>query len=325
MALRIKFWGVRGSLPASPTPQQQRQRILKLISRALKIANQDSEKAFHFLESMSTDLIGGSGTATTCVEVNSPQTTIILDGGSGLRNFSEHALKNKKIYGQEFHIFLTHFHWDHLIGTPFFAPHFIPGFTINYYAVQPELEQMIRGKFKKPYFPVPFEALKAKINFHSLTPRQPFKIKDISVTPYLLDHPDPCWGFRVQNDKSIYAHCVDTEANRKSPAELDADLPLYQNASLMYFDAQYTLPELAEKANWGHSASQIGLDLAFREKIDRVLFGHHDPGASPKQIQNLVKETREYYNWKLKSAETNRHEIHPVKWRFAHEGMVVKI
>lgn len=326
MSMKVKFWGVRGSLPASPTPLEWSTHFEKMMNSFFNSGFNKQNEIKKFMSSKNLTALGGFGTATTCVEVKSDKSQIIIDAGSGIRNLSEELVKGECGKGKgEVHIFLTHFHWDHLIGLPFFAPNFIKGNTINYYAVQPELERMIRGKFMKPYFPVPFEALSAKIKFHQLEPRKPITIGDIKITPYMLDHPDPCWGYRVENDGKIYSHCVDTEGTRVSREALGLDLPLYQCVDLMYFDAQYTLPELAEKANWGHSAAQLGLDLAFRENIKHIIFAHHDPGASIKDIYGLKKQTREYYDWKVKSAETNHATLPNVKWRYAHEGLVVTL
>ena len=93
----------------------------------------------------------------------------------------------------------------------------------------------------------------------------------------------------------------------------------------MYFDAQYTLPELAEKANWGHSAAQVGLDLAFREEIGHVIFAHHDPGASTAQIFEIKKQTQEYYEWRLKTAEAHGRKLPKVLWRYAYEGLEIDL
>lgn len=326
MSLKLKYWGVRGSLPASPTPEQWVRDVQSLFVEFFETGHKGAADISKFFQSKTITSIGGFGTGTTCVEVLSPKAQIIIDGGSGMRNLSEAMMKlanprSKKVI----HIFLTHFHWDHLIGLPFFAPHFIAGNVIHYYAVQPELESLIRGKFRKPYFPVPYEALPATIHFHQLQPRKPLMIEDMSITPYQLDHPDPCWGFRIESGGKSYAHCVDSEGTRISRESLGPDLPLYQNADLMYFDAQYTLPELAEKANWGHSAAQLGLDLAFRENIKRVIFAHHDPGANTQQLNNLQKQTREYHDWYVKTAETNHRTVPEVEWQYAFEGMEIDL
>lgn len=326
MSLKIKFWGVRGSLPSSPSPKEWHSHFEKLIHQFFKAGYTRQEDISQFLSQYSVTAIGGFGTATTCVEVQTESSQLIIDGGSGIRHLSEKMMKGPHGKGRgESHIFLTHFHWDHLIGLPFFAPHFIPGNKVHYYAVQPELEKMIRGKFCKPYFPVPFEALSAQIQFHVLEPRKTIRVGDIQVTPYMLDHPDPCWGYRIENEGKVYSHCVDTEGTRVSREALGLDLPLYQCVDLMYFDAQYTLPELAEKANWGHSAAQLGLDLAFRENIKHMIFAHHDPGANTRDIYELKKQTRDYYDWKIQTAQTNHSSLPDVRWRFAYEGLEVSL
>lgn len=288
--------------------------------------HRDSSQVSKYFDGIEVPLLGGYGTSTTCVEVNSPQSQVIIDGGSGIRQLSERIMTGT--YGRPrgpFHIYMTHFHWDHVIGLPFFTPHFLPGVNIHYYGVHDELEALIRGIFKKPYFPVPFESLASKIHFHVVEPRKPFKIDDMTLTPYRLDHPDPCWGVRVECGGKTYSHCVDTEGTRVTREELGEDLPLYQNVDLMYFDAQYTFPELAEKANWGHSAAQIGLDIAFRENVKQILFAHHDPGASIQTIQEIKRQTQEYYNWRLQSAKENGEAIADVSWNFAHEGMEIRL
>jgi len=321
--MKVKFWGVRGSLPASPTPAQWVVDIESLFHGFFKAGHHRPDEIRGYLSSLPITSVGGFGTATTCAEVYTEKARIIIDGGSGIRNLGEALLRRGELR-KPFHIFLTHFHWDHLIGLPFFVPHFIPGAHIHYYAVQPELESILRGKFKRPNFPVPFEGLRADIKFHIMEPRQPILIDGMKVTPYQLDHPDPCWGFKVEAEGKVYSHCVDTEGTRQSRESLGLDLPLYQGVDLMYYDAQYTLPDLAEKANWGHSAAQIGLDIAFRESIKYVLFAHHDPGADTRQIENLMVQALEYYNYKIENGEEGK-IIKPLKWEFAYEGMEIDL
>jgi len=326
MSLNLKYWGVRGSLPSSPSPADWTNHIEGLLRGFFNAGLRDASQVSKYIDSLGSSHLGGYGAATTSVEVKSPRGRIIIDGGSGIRALSEQIMSGKAGASKgPFHIFMTHFHWDHLIGLPFFTPHFVPGVQIHYYAVQPELETIIRRVFEKPYFPVPFESLASKIHFHTLEPRKTVEIEDMKITPYKLDHPDPCWGYRVENNGKVYAHCVDTEGTRVSREELGPDLPLYQGIDLMYYDAQYTFPELAEKANWGHSASQVGLDIAFREGIKQVLFAHHDPGATIQQLQELKRQTMEYYDWRLSTAKENNEEMHPVQWDFAHEGLMVKL
>lgn len=330
MSLKVKYWGVRGSIPSSLTPSEWSLHFDGMLRQFFSNGHKDTSHIQKFLTQMELPHLGGYGTATSCTEVTSPKNQIIIDGGSGIRNLSEQIMSGTSPGSRTsargpFHIFMTHFHWDHVIGLPFFTPHFLPGVQVHYYAVQPELEKLVRGVFQKPYFPVAFESLQAKVKFHTLEPYKPFVMNDMSITPYQLDHPDPCWGYKVECAGKVYSHCVDTEGTRVSREELGKDLALYQGVDLMYFDAQYTFPELAEKANWGHSAAQIGLDLAFREHIKQIIFTHHDPGASILQIQEIKSQTAEYYNWRLEHAKENNENIAEVKWDFAHEGMEIKL
>lgn len=326
MSLSVKFWGVRGSLPSSLSPQGWTSHIDNLVRNFASSNFKDVTDASRFISNQEIVNIGGYGTATTCVEVRSKKTQLIIDGGTGIRNLSEKIMSGTYVPVKgPFHIYMTHFHWDHVIGLPFFTPHFISGTQIHYYAVQEDLEKLIRGIFQKPYFPVPFEQLAAKIKFHVIDPRKPFTINDMTITPYLLDHPDACWGAKIESGGKTYSHCVDTEGTRVSRDELDEDLKLYQNVDLMYFDAQYTFPELAEKANWGHSAAQIGLDLAFREGIKKVYFTHHDPGATIQQIQDIKRQTNEYYQWRIDHAKECNDVIPQIDWDFAYEGLEIDL
>ena len=325
--MRVKFWGVRGSLPSAPTPAQYKKDTEQVLRDFLAQGYSQSSQIHEFLEKRTIPDVGGYGTATTCVEAISRQGgQIVIDCGSGIRMLADQMMKGPSARGKaQIHIFLTHFHWDHLLGIPFFTPLFIAGNQVHFYAVQPELEPMVRDMFRRPHFPVAFESLASQIRFHKLEPRKPLVIEEFTITPYQLDHPDPCWGYKIQCGDRCYSHCVDTEGIRNTREALGPDLPLYQGVNLMYFDAQYTMPELAEKANWGHSASQIGLDIAFRESIPRLLFAHHDPGALTGQIHTIEQETRDYYNWRLKQAATNRQTLPQIDFGFAYEGLEVEL
>lgn len=326
MSMKVHLWGIRGSLPAPYTPAQVEERLAQTLEEFKVFQREGRDSVKEFLDKLPPHRKGGFGGNTACIQVATSKTSLIIDGGSGLRRLGEQLMMGPCGLGRgQVHILFTHFHWDHLIGLPFFVPIFIPGNQIHFYAVQNDLEENIRAMFQKPRFPVPFEQLGAKIIFHKLEPRIPVQFDDVKVTPYQLDHPDPCWGFRFDHEGKSFSYCVDTECTRMSESELGRDRALYQNVDLMIFDAQYTFIEATEKINWGHASGPIGLDLAMREKVKRVFFIHHDPAAPDVKIAKAEEQTRDYYESVVRAAKERNEEVHELDWAFAREGMILEL
>lgn len=326
MSLSVDFWGVRGSLPFALSPVDLANDFRSYMLRFFEQGHVGTQDIDRYLNTVSVPTLGGYGTATTCVQVSSDNQTIIIDAGTGLKNVGDKLLQGPAGQGDAtIHIFLSHFHWDHLIGLPCFPPAFVEGNEINIYAVQTNVEQLIRNYLNHPFVERDLDSWKSRVNFHVLHPRSSLTLGDMSITPYMMDHPDSCWGFKVSSGGKNYAHCADTEATRVTHVSLGDDLPMYQDIDLMYFDAQYTLGELADRINWGHSAAQIGLDLAFREGVKHVLFSHHDPISTSATINMLVRQTEEYYRWKLDQAGKQNIVLPPVEWGFVYEGQTIRL
>lgn len=323
--MKIKVWGARGSTPVPHHPEEIHRRVRQLLHEFLRSGATTASAIDEFLSLQPRHRLRGYGGNTPCIEVMAGETGLIVDAGSGLRLLGNERMAGPCGRGEgECHLLFTHFHWDHLIGLPFFKPMFVRGNTIHVYAVQDTLREAFATVFQRPYFPVPLDELACRIVYHRLPPRQVSRIGDIEVAPYLLDHPDPCWGFRFEYAGRVYAHCVDTEAKRIERLELGEDLPLYQNVDLMGFDAQYSLYEMDYKIDWGHGTAARGLEIALREGIPRVLFMHHDPSATDAKIAAAEEEARRYYRDMLSSwSELPMHRS--VEFCFAHEGMVVPV
>jgi len=323
--MRVRLWGVRGSLPSPITPDQARWRLEEVLSQYARLRDSNVPvTAQTFLEALPPHLAGGYGGNTSCAEVSGGTSRLIIDAGSGLRGLSEYIMQTAPAT-EEFHLYFTHFHWDHLIGLPFFVPLYVKGKTIHIYAVHDDLEASLKALFHRPNFPVPYEAVKNQIKIHKLEARKPFKLGDLSMTPYQLDHPDPSWGVRVEFNGKALAWAVDSECSRSSNDELGEDAKLYQNADLMVFDAQYSFSEALEKINWGHSSAPIGIDLAIREQVKLALFAHHDPSATDENIYQAEEETRHYYSELLKARRNSGLDAPKLQWRFAREGEIIQL
>lgn len=329
MGLKVKFWGVRGLLPVAPTPTSIVKDFRNIFYQFFSQGYSHLKDVDLFLGQQKLTAIGGYGTCTTCVEINSSRAQIIIDAGSGIKRLGDHLMKDgfaargKGVY----HIFLTHFHSDHLIGLPFFTPIFIPGNEIHFYAAQDNLEKAIRYLFSRPYFPVDYGNLPSKISFHQLKPQEPLAIHDIKVTPFLLDHVDPCWGYRIDKDEKSYTHCSDTDGQRFTNTNLSAENHLFKNVDLMYYDTQAFLSKVdgMESPPKRHSTSCMGLDLAMQMGVKRILFGNHHPDATTATLQNLEKEIQAYYISKLERAHSQQQTIHPVQWSFVYEELTIEL
>lgn len=316
--MKIKFWGVRGSLPSSSSPTEAKEQFALLLREFLDKGYKTPVDVDKFLAEKNLVDVSGYGVATTCVQVksNDDEQMLIIDGGSGIKYLSDTLAKNR-FAQKEYHILITHFHFDHILGLPFFAPHFIPGCTVKYYCVQPECEKIVRDLFQKPIFPVGYEDLKANIQFIKLSPYEKRYINGFAVTPYLLDHPDPCYGFRIEHDGKAYGHAVDTEATRTTPEQLGQDAGLYQNLDLMYIDAQYVEEEMNHKKGWGHGTFERAFNLCGNFAIKQVYMAHYDPSASLKDIQNIKERARATFEKHAASKTT--------VWDFAYETQEVEL
>jgi phosphoribosyl 1,2-cyclic phosphodiesterase len=323
--MRLKLWGVRGSLPAPVPPETARLHLEETLSRFERLKDANLPVTVRgFIDTLPVHLAGGYGGHTSCAEVTHESTRLLIDAGSGLRAFSDWALRTEP-KTDEFHVYFTHFHWDHLIGLPFFAPVYMKGKRVHFYAVHDDLEASIRTLFHKPNFPVPYDVVREQIHLHPLEPRKPFQLGGLTLTPYQLDHPDPCWGARIEAGGKALAWSVDTECTRITREEMGEDLALYSGADAMVFDAQYSFGEALEKINWGHASGPTGIDIALRENIKLALFVHHDPSASDEAIRGAEEETQHYYDELIRARKRAGLPVSELAWKFTREGDVIQL
>ncbi len=242
MSLRIKIWGCRGSI-ACP-----------------------SQTHFRY---------GGN---TTSLEVDAGDTKILLDCGTGVRNLGQEFMN---LGPKHSHILLTHTHWDHINGFPFFGPAFVPGNEFDIHAGhltdKGGIKEIFEAQMDNPMFPVPLEAMQAELRFMDFKAGEDLDlgVKGLTVRTALLKHPNDATGYRIDYEGKSLCLITDTEHD---PAKLDEDiLGLVEGADLMIYDATYTEEEFATKIGWGHSTWEEGIKLCEVADVKRLGIFHHDP------------------------------------------------
>lgn len=264
---RVNFWGVRGSI-ACPSPTHA--------------------------------TYGGN---TSCVELDLDGQRLILDAGTGLRGLGRQLLADGVNAAT---LMLTHVHWDHTNGFPFFAPLFVPDFELRIVAgsLMPVggVREALAGQMAAPNFPVPLDALAAKLEFRDVDDEDCFELgKGIVVRRRALNHPDGAAGYRVEFGGRSVCYVTDTE---HTPGELDENIQgLIRGADLVIYDCTYTDDELAAHVGWGHSTWQQGVRLCQASDVKRLAIFHHDPDHDDVFMADIETQAAEMWDGALVARE----------------------
>lgn len=283
MSIKVKFWGVRGSVPC-PGPETVR--------------------------------YGGN---TACIEIRFPELDnrlLVIDAGSGLRELGNHLMTSDFKRGPlNVSIFLTHTHWDHIMGFPFFVPIYVPGSRITVYGPvsyeQDTLRGIVGGQLTYRYFPVREVELAAEVDYVELKEGRLDLGDGITLVTRYLNHPVLCLGYRIEYGGKVLCTAYDTEPYRnlfitdptnpsydEEMAREGEEVAAEQNrlvagffagADLLIHDTQYTAAEFfPAKVGWGHSSFEYALDTASRAGVKRLALFHHDPERSDDQLDQLA-------------------------------------
>ncbi len=288
--MQLKFWGTRGSNPVAYNDSNLRALFRDTIVQCRESGVSSLDDLLKFLDRPELPYPITYGGNTPCVELRQGDQSLIVDMGTGLREAGTLHFGRRK----EFIIFLTHLHWDHLIGLPFFLPVFAPGHRLIIYHVHKSAPDSIRNLFNGINFPLTFNMLRSEFEFRKLEPYETVTHDEFDVTPFVLDHPGGCYGYRFESKGTSAAIGFDGSYTRVSRKDMGADLRFYQNLDILVFDAQYAMEELMNKFDWGHCAPNVGIDLALREGIKALALIHHDPWATRSKIRVAHDEAMEY-------------------------------
>ena len=319
--MRITFWGTRGSLPAPLGGRAVRD---KLVNALVKGADRDlntREKAEAFCdEALSFAERGTFGGNTSCVQVDTGGGDYLLcDLGSGVREFSLAALqRHGPARPQTYHVLVSHVHWDHIMGFPFFVPAFIPGNRIVIYSCHPHFESAIREQNHAPCFPVEFAALSADIEFVTLAPGVPYQIGGATVTGMAQLHGGESFGYRIEAGGRTLIYTTDAEYKPEDVGRMKRTADFFRNADLVIFDSMYSLAEsISVKEDWGHSSNVMGVELCQMAGARRLCLFHHEPVNDDGRIEGILAETLRY--------EAITRSAAPLEVRAAYDGLVMDL
>lgn len=293
--MTIQYYGVRGSLPVPLLPGSSEEKIKLVLEELIKNKKYKGMTIKDALEQIPFHLKSTYGGNTSCVLVKIKGDTIILDAGSGIR------VLGLELMGQEFgkgegkaKIFLSHTHWDHIQGLPFFIPMYIPGNQFEFYSCKADIEDRLKGQQEFKYFPVSMENMPSERIFTVLNEEDTTNFGNFTLKVLKLNHPGDSFAYRIDAEGKSFAYSTDVEFNEKNFDQLHNAVEFFKDADILTFDSQYTLEESFRKMDWGHSSIQIGIDIAKNSNIKKLVLFHYDPTYSDQKIDEIVNIAYSY-------------------------------
>lgn len=322
----VRFWGTRGSLPvaATATIVQEKVAAALLAASGRSFADLDEARAFA-RNDLDFALSGTFGGATTCVEIetgnpNAGDPFIICDMGSGLRGFGLDAMRRcAGGHARVYHFFMSHLHWDHIMGFPFFVPAFDPSAHIIIHSGHADAEIALRRQQEEISFPVAFDWLRAKIEFVTLTPGEVYQIGAVQVEVMEQHHSHSSFGYRFTDaEGKVTVFSTDSEHKlEKMAGEADVE-HFFRAADLVVCDTMYSLADsVSMKEDWGHSSNIVAIDLCHGAKARRLALFHHEPVYSDADIARMHAESIRY--------EELTREGTPLEVLCAYDGLEVSV
>ena len=321
--MKIRFWGVRGSIPSPLVGEDIRAKIRKALSHASPKDLSDEASIKRFINTLPYSLVGTYGGNTTCIEIRSANDDlIIIDAGSGIRALGNELLKGE--YGEgkgECSILFTHTHWDHIQGLPFFGPFYIEGNTFHIHAIHERIEERLRYQHNPNFFPVPFEQIASTKHFHQHKKDEVWELNGIQITQKAVPHPGIAYAYRFEEKGKSFVFCTDAEFSMlsKENQNMGEYVEYFRDADLLVFDAQYTFEDQVQKIDWGHSSSLMAADFALRANVKQLLLYHHDPSYTDEKLDQVFLRALEYKKISEQKSEVD------LDINLAYEGLTVNL
>lgn len=318
----IRFWGTRGSLPVAATATAIRRKVAKALVAANGRSFADADEALAFVEQKIDFDIGATyGGATACVEIDGGDGSfVVCDMGSGLREFGLDALKRCAAgHRRTYNFFLSHLHWDHIMGFPFFAPAFDPEARIVIHSGHPEAEQALRRQQEEISFPVPFDWLKASFEFVQMEPGVEIDVAGLRVRAMAQHHSHGSYGYRFTDEAGrTLIFSTDSEHKIDLMKAEGGFIDFFRHADLVICDTMYSLADsVSMKEDWGHSSNLVAIDLCHEASAKRLALFHHEPTYDDADIARMHQESIRY--------EALTREQSPLDVLCAYDGLEIQL
>jgi phosphoribosyl 1,2-cyclic phosphodiesterase len=291
--MHIRFWGVRGSLPAPLLPAHIKRKFSSILEQVRPRDIKTPESRARFLASLDPSLFGTVGGNTSCISIGTgnPSELVVFDSGSGIREMGA-AMVQENPKPVRYHIFFSHFHWDHLQGLPFFGPAYDASVEIDFYSPLDNVEAVLQGQMAGPYFPVRMDAMTPKKAFHRMTGN--IIIDNLEISYKKMNHPGDSYSFLVNDGKNRFIYATDTELSSVDFIKNDENAAFFEHTDVIVLDSQYTPGEAIEKYNWGHNTFSLAVDFAATWGIRRLILYHHDPSYDDTMLNSNLQSARQY-------------------------------
>ena len=295
--MRVRFWGTRGSIPVALTSADIRDKVAVALMRAGGQRFESIGEAYLYAgQHLDFSLSHTFGGHSACVELETGRDEyFVCDMGSGARPFGAHVLARQSGRPATVNVFMSHVHWDHIMGFPFFGPAYVAGTHIRIHGCHETLEHAFRLQQAPPCFPVEFSQLAADIEFVRLAPGEAHDICGVRVTPAQQMHSGDSFGYRFEALGRSFVYTTDSEHKLENRSQTERFVRFFQDADLVVFDAMYSLADaISVKADWGHSSNIIGVELCQMARVKHLVLFHHEPAYDDATIEGVLRETRRF-------------------------------
>jgi len=295
--VRVRFWGTRGSIPVALTSADIRDKVAVALMRAGGQRFESIGEAYLYAgQHLDFSLSHTFGGHSACVELETGRDEyFVCDMGSGARPFGAHVLARQSGRPATVNVFMSHVHWDHIMGFPFFGPAYVAGTHIRIHGCHETLEHAFRLQQAPPCFPVEFSQLAADIEFVRLAPGEAHDICGVRVTPAQQMHSGESFGYRFEALGRSFVYTTDSEHKLENRSQTERFVRFFQDADLVVFDAMYSLADaISVKADWGHSSNIIGVELCQMARVKHLVLFHHEPAYDDATIEGVLRETRRF-------------------------------